>query len=371
MIKKVYFLILILFILFLIAEIFSRLFFKGLDLDIIPEAKKLDPYSGNIYTKEFRPYLHSHIPKSNYIQSRSNYAVKYKINSLGFRGDEIPELKNKLRIIIIGDSLIEGHGSEIENTIPFILNKEFSDTKYEFINLGVQGASPIYYASNLDRYLQFNPDIILLALYNNDILEDRMKENNLEKLPFLDNPNFFFYNKNLFFNLKIVNMLYVAFQKLNQNNESIYKITKENKKLLYKELEKYPEQFELLKNMQGRFIPEIYHFLFSLSSKYLDYIHSETKKRNIPIIIMNLSFLDLTTKDKNHPHYNNQKFIELTKEWSLKNNIPFFSIDSYILNEKLKNPNRIFHIIDDGHPTSQSNYEFALEIKKFLLNILN
>jgi hypothetical protein len=290
---------------------------------------------------------------------------------LGFRGDEIPELKSKLRIAVIGDSLIEGHGSEIENSIPSLLNKEFSNTKYEFINLGVQGASPIYYASNLDRYLQLNPDIILLALYNNDIIEDRMKENNLDKLPFLDNPNFFFYKKNFFFNFKFVNMLYVAFQKLNQKNDPVYKITKENKKLLFKELEKYPEQFELFKNKQGRFIPEIYPFLFSLSSKYLDYLYSETKKRNIPIIILNLSFLDLDVKDKNHPHYNNIKFIELSKEWSLKNHIPFFSIDSYVFHEKSKNPNKIFHILNDGHPSSESNYEFSIEIKKFLLSILN
>ena len=66
------------------------------------------------------------------------------------------------------------------------MNENLSSFGYEVINVGVQGGSPVYYATNLDRYLQFNPDIVVMILYENDLWEDRQRELNYNSLEHFD-----------------------------------------------------------------------------------------------------------------------------------------------------------------------------------------
>ena len=152
-----------------------------------PESSELDPYTENPYIIHV-DFLFFHIPFSQYIQKRADYEVDYKINSYGFRGPEIScsSKKQKKRILFVGDSMVEGHGLDLNSTLPFLMNENLNSFGYEVINVGVQGGSPVYYATNLGRYLQFNPDIVVMMLYENDLWEDRQREQNYNSLEHFD-----------------------------------------------------------------------------------------------------------------------------------------------------------------------------------------
>ena len=82
--------------------------------------------------------------------------------------------------------MVEGHGLDLNSTLPFIMNENLNSFGYEVNNVGVQGGSPVYYATNLARYLQFNPDIVVMILYENDLWEDRQRELNYNSLEHFD-----------------------------------------------------------------------------------------------------------------------------------------------------------------------------------------
>lgn len=71
--------------------------------------------------------------------------------------------------------MVEGQGLRVNETLPFLLNKNLKMYNFEVLNAGVQGASPIYYALNTARYIDLNPDIIVLLLYENKFWEDRVR----------------------------------------------------------------------------------------------------------------------------------------------------------------------------------------------------
>ena len=89
----------------------------------------------------------------------------------------------------MGDSVAEGHGSAFDKTFTALLNQSFDASDWEVVNAGVQGASPIYYAANLQRYLLFEPDAVLMVLFENDLNDDQKLADAYFKLPILDKPD--------------------------------------------------------------------------------------------------------------------------------------------------------------------------------------
>ncbi|MCI5144002.1 MAG: SGNH/GDSL hydrolase family protein, partial [Candidatus Electrothrix sp. AR3] len=153
-----------------------------------PSPDSIDPYQPNPYILQARLYFYFHIPKAVYTQARADYQVEYAINTKGFRGPEItiPKTEGIRRLVVIGDSIVEGHGNAFTKTFSYLLNDHFRNTGLEVVNAGVQGASPIYYATNAERYLSLQPDAVLIMLYENDIREDRIREAAYFKLPHID-----------------------------------------------------------------------------------------------------------------------------------------------------------------------------------------
>jgi len=149
-----------------------------------------DPTAPNPHIFYCRPFLYSHRPGTQYLQQRCDYSVKYRINTRGFRGPEIPvPAVEKRRLLVIGDSMIEGQGCPFKSTIPEVLNGLLEGHGWEAVNVGVQGASPAYYALNIDRYLALLPDAVVVILYENDLLEDRVYEQKYDAQRMLDYPD--------------------------------------------------------------------------------------------------------------------------------------------------------------------------------------
>lgn len=171
----------------LLGEVAGRLRRRGDPFAPLPESE-VDPYRGNPYVVQFRPFVYSHIPRCRYTQVGKSYHVGYAINARGFRGPEIPPLPDPAskRLIVIGDSVVEGHGVAWDDALPSLLARRMRQSGWDVVGCGVLGASPLYYACNADRYLALHPDALLIVANDNDLPGDRALEASYSELPWLD-----------------------------------------------------------------------------------------------------------------------------------------------------------------------------------------
>ena len=102
--------------------------------------------------------------------------VVHTTNSLGFRGKEFSEYKDKniLRIAFLGDSFKFGEGAKDQDIftqqIEISLNKESSTKKYECLNFGVGGYNteqPLFLLKHI--VVNFSPDAVVLCYTLNDV----------------------------------------------------------------------------------------------------------------------------------------------------------------------------------------------------------
>ncbi|MBF0574081.1 MAG: SGNH/GDSL hydrolase family protein [Desulfamplus sp.] len=350
---------------FITGEIMARYFVKENTLPPIPPYSKIDPYSPNPYLMGMRPFMHSHIPNAHYLQSRSYYAVDYSINSSGFRGPEIqPKSKDMKRAIIIGDSIVEGHGCEFRDTFAFKLGEKAKPFNWEVINLGVQGASPSYFAANINRYIATEPDAAFIVIFENDLYDDREQEKSYFTKPILDNPSQLYQKPNKFWNLfsqsrffTLINRVYHQIEK-----SEIEQIIIENRDIIVKN----QEQINVEKIAKWLVSPSLFDKQWEMSQKYLDYITNTLTERKIPIFIVYLSLGGIIPgQDKSYLTHTNT-FNHKVEYWSKSKNIPFLSLIPLMNESFTKLQITDMMIKDDGHPTPKAHQMFANSIFKWL-----
>ena len=97
-------------------------------------------------------------------------------NSLGFRdfsNKKIQKISNKKRILLVGDSFIEGAGYDYEHTIGGLLQKKLGD-EYEILNSAVGSYSPSIYYTKINYFLSegYKFDQALVFLDISDIFDE-------------------------------------------------------------------------------------------------------------------------------------------------------------------------------------------------------
>lgn len=106
----------------------------------------------------------------------SSIFVSYKLNSLGFRDNQITLKKadDKIkRVMVLGDSYSYGYGVKYKNIFPVILEnkyKEYSDNPVEVLNFSKMGwntKAEVDFFQNIGRMYEF--DILILSFTFNDI----------------------------------------------------------------------------------------------------------------------------------------------------------------------------------------------------------
>ena len=105
------------------------------------------------------------------------YSVVYSTNSIGFRDREhtIKKNSNVFRIVVLGDSFVEALQVPFEHTFPYLLEQKLNSNsniqkEIEIINLGKCGFGTDQEYLTLNHIgLKYNPDLVILALFKNDI----------------------------------------------------------------------------------------------------------------------------------------------------------------------------------------------------------
>ncbi|MBI5393388.1 hypothetical protein HZA96_05955 [Candidatus Woesearchaeota archaeon] len=105
-------------------------------------------------------------------------------NSHGLRDYEYPYNKsnNSVRILMLGDSFVEGVEVALENTTSKILEKRLQQLQngihYEVINLGVSGYGTSQELAYLEKEgLRYSPDVVVLHIFpKNDLLDNLQKD---------------------------------------------------------------------------------------------------------------------------------------------------------------------------------------------------
>ena len=95
--------------------------------------------------------------------------ILYRINSAGFRGDELAPKHSVTRIVVYGDSFIQAEYSDLEHTFAERLERGVSERlgkQVEVVNAGVAGYGPDQILRRMEVELAaLRPDLVLVALF--------------------------------------------------------------------------------------------------------------------------------------------------------------------------------------------------------------
>lgn len=95
--------------------------------------------------------------------------IIYRVNSQGFRGNELLEPAAPKRIVVYGDSFIQAEFSSLENTFAYQLALKLKSQlgeNIEVINAGIAGYGPDQILKKIqDEILMLQPDVVVLSIF--------------------------------------------------------------------------------------------------------------------------------------------------------------------------------------------------------------
>lgn len=97
-----------------------------------------------------------------------------KMNNEGFRDRDFAREKppGRVRIAILGDSFTEGWMGSRDTAFPRLLEKDLAPNT-EVLNFGLANRSPVRYLALYAQIVRkYRPDLVVVCLYNNDVMED-------------------------------------------------------------------------------------------------------------------------------------------------------------------------------------------------------
>lgn len=151
---------------FILQEVVFRVFFP------LPELSNFDRINYGVQNPKSRSQAHLR-DIDWYWSSLPDTAHRFvhEMNRYGFRDEEwsIAKPENKKRILLVGDSFVEGIMAEQNQTIKdgFL---SADDHAFEVLNAGMMGVGVDSYSQFIaDAVPIFNPDYVILFIYTNDL----------------------------------------------------------------------------------------------------------------------------------------------------------------------------------------------------------
>lgn len=155
---------------FFLLEISLMVLVKSGSLNILMPNYEMNPHEDFLPVRS-NIYGHQHLPNSTYRVKKYCLNTFYEFNELGFRDKLHPKKSSEKRVMVIGDSFMEGVGVNEEERLPDLLEKE---TGLSHLNFGMadKGTTQAFviYDSIAKKY---SHDAILWSLFpTNDLIDD-------------------------------------------------------------------------------------------------------------------------------------------------------------------------------------------------------
>jgi len=163
------------FLLFLfIAELFFR--YNGRYATFNEKYGK--PYH-SLFDSDHNSWYHVYPPHGVTSQTLKEYAYSILANNEGLLDKDFTTAKtpNAFRIMVIGDSFVQGMGAETDSTLPrqlegILRSRYGSDPEIEVWNCGIGNSDPYFeYKLFADRLLKYNPDYVIEVVNFTDITD--------------------------------------------------------------------------------------------------------------------------------------------------------------------------------------------------------
>lgn len=161
-------------IILLLFSSFSMWFFIELFLYQVSPYKSYNETNGSYYytpTSSIETHFreHSQTPNSRTTYSQIEFDTDYTINSYGFRGEE-PNIEN-LKIMLVGDSFIEGWGVDNDSTINKVMERKIGCDNC-VVNAGVIASDLIASYIRMSVLLDtLSPKLLILNINNSDLTD--------------------------------------------------------------------------------------------------------------------------------------------------------------------------------------------------------
>lgn len=211
------------------------------------------------YARELKvPATGNDLPFEHAANKRSLLCgVEIKTNSLGLRAEKdyvLPKPAHTKRILVLGDSITMGWGVEFKDTyasrLEDLLNKNLSQ-HFEVINAGVGNYNSICELAALKKFINLEPDLIILGFYINDL----ERAPYLCKLSYLAKKYSFLY---AFISARVINIKY------NFSYQKYYSMLYNDKKLRQDAKDAIAEMIKISNSKSIPFvltnIPELHNF---------------------------------------------------------------------------------------------------------------
>ena len=348
-----------------LGEVGARLFFKPHTIPPVPPPDRINPYRPNPYVVNLRPYIFFHLPGARCTQKLFTHDNEYNINSMGFRSSEFTRHPPKgwQRLLIIGDSVVEGHGVQPEETFAALLNNRMKQDKWEVLNLGVQGSSPVYYAANLERYLYLNPDAVLLVIHENDLYDDEVREQSYFDFPVLESRAELFAGGT---GQPLLEKSYL-FKLLRTSFHTLKKTELENIIDANRQLPGIHAVRDSDRKLSSFAVPEkSFARRMDMSRKYLTFTMEKLREQGVDMMISSLCTVTQAMPSITAYTEHCRRLDEGIAQWADAYNVPYISLVPTMKQALDDHKTKDILIINDFHPTPFMHSLLADDLSPFL-----
>ncbi len=306
----------------------------------LPPPSTIDPYGENPYIVSRRPHLQKFLPGARYRAKRPSYEVDYSINAHGVRGPEIAPTSSK-RLVVLGDSIVEGHGVPFEDGFVARLDERLRATGWSVVSAAMQGGSPIHYAANLPRTLSLEPDAVLIVLYENDLWDDRRNEARYFDLPPDERDA----------RSKLVSLVERAFG-AGPGDRALEDVIRRNRDTPLPAAEPDPLTPIVVD-------ADAFEAQWPLTERYLDHLADELGTHDVPLLLATFALGTLVPRAP-APHAEHARRIEESaRAWAAAHDVPFLSLYDVTTDALDELPWENVLLPDDGHPTPEVHRRIA------------
>ncbi len=120
------------------------------------------------------PVRIAHQPGERHTVKHVAYQYDVAINEMGLREDDLPlePPAGQKRVVVVGDSFVEGVGVQAEDRFTEVLEAMLSTPQapVEMVNAGLKGTGPLHHGRIFSKLgLKYQPQALLICIYANDI----------------------------------------------------------------------------------------------------------------------------------------------------------------------------------------------------------